>query len=97
MSDLEKSIRTLVESIVRDELAKHKQPANDHALTVADYANRYSIAQSTVRVAIREQRLAVIRIGRAVRIPGEARISPPVDANTARARLTLLRGSGTLK
>lgn len=91
MSDLEQTIRALVTSIVRDELAK-QQPANDGAITVAAYARRYAISERTVRDAIREGRLDHVRIGRAVRIPAEARIEPRVDGKTARARLVLLGG-----
>lgn len=80
MSDIE----TLIRSIVRDELAR-KSPANDGHITVADYAARRSISESTVRIAIREKRLPCLRVGRAVRVPADAEISPPVKTRAARA------------
>lgn len=94
MSDLEDIIRR----IVRDELGALKKPANDapEAITVAEYARRYSISESTVRIAIREKRLEHVRIGRAVRVPSGARISPAVRDATDRARLRLL-GGGRLR
>jgi len=89
VSDLEQTIR----DIVRDELAKHRAPANDDShITVADYARRYSISERTVRDAIRDQRLEHQRIGRAVRITASAKIEPRTEHATARARLTLLGG-----
>lgn len=91
MSDLEDTIRR----IIRDELSKHAKPANDETeqLTVAEYARRWSLGQSTVRAAIREKRLECIRVGRAVRIPSGARIAKgAVDDATQRARLLLSRG-----
>jgi excisionase family DNA binding protein len=85
--DLEQRIR----EIVREELAKAK-PANDDGdhLTVATYAARLAVSERTVRDAIRDGRLEHVRIGRAVRIPAAAKISPRVEAATARARLALL-------
>lgn len=90
-------LRVLIAELVDEALAK-RAPANDATgtshLTVAEYAKRYAISQSTVRAAIRERRLEHMRIGRAVRIPQEAQIqrSDP-DSATDRARLKLL-GSG---
>jgi len=91
MSDLE----SLIRSIVRDELAKVK-PANDddrEFVTVAEYARRWSISQSTVRDACREKRLEHERVGRAVRIPAVAKIvREKADEVEARARLVLMGG-----
>jgi hypothetical protein len=86
------SIEDLIRSIVRDELAK-ASPRTEH-VTVADYAKSRSISVSTVRVAVRENRLAHIRIGRAVRVLANAEIAPKVTAEaiTERARMVLLRG-----
>ena len=72
-----------------------RAPANDRPemLTVAAYARRWAISQSTVRHAIAEKRLAVTRIGRSVRIAADAKIgTPAADAATERARLKLLGG-----
>lgn len=90
MSELEDIIRR----IVRDELGAQKKPANDvvENITVAEYARRNSISESTIRHAIGEKRLECVRIGRAVRIPATARITPAVRDATDRARLRLLGG-----
>jgi excisionase family DNA binding protein len=61
-------------------------------VTVDEYARRWSLSPSTVRHAIREKRLPVTRIGRAIRIATDARIAPRVDSATANARLRLFRG-----
>lgn len=93
MSDLEQMIR----AIVRDELAKQVKPANEETehLTVAEYARRWSLGQSTVRAAIAERRLEHTRIGRAVRIPAGAKIAAaPTSANEL-AVLKLMRGGRT--
>lgn len=88
--DLKDALRPLVAELVA-ELAK--PPANDvDALTVAHYARRWSISESTVRVAIREGRLEHVRIGRSVRIPTSARIQPPSDDATTRAMQVLMGG-----
>ena len=86
------SIEDLIRQVVRDELAKAKPQATPEHVTVDEYAKRWSISPSTVRAAIREQRLAVTRIGRAIRIDAAATISPPVRDATARARLRLMGG-----
>lgn len=93
MTDFERALRPLIERVVREVLSERDKPASDAHLTVAEYARRYSISQSTVRAAIREKRLEHTRIGRAVRIPADARISSSsVDDARAAARLKLLGG-----
>lgn len=90
MTDLEETIR----AIVRDELAKQK-PANEDAsayLTVDEYARRWSLSTSTVREAIREGRLAVERVGRAIRIQSNARIGTAATTANEQAVLKLMRG-----
>lgn len=91
MIDLEQLIR---DAVKRELDARGiREPANDaEAITVAAYAQRYSISERTVRDAIRDGRLEHVRIGRAVRIPSKARITERVDAETSRARLVLLGG-----
>lgn len=92
MIDLEQLIRDAVKREL-DRRGIHAKPANDaEAITVAAYAQRYSISERTVRDAIRDGRLEHVRIGRAVRIPSKARITERVDAETSRARLVLLGG-----
>ncbi len=87
MSDtpsLEEVVRRIVRSEVAAALAEGK-PAG--LVTVAEFAQQRSISPSTVRVAIREHRLDVTRIGRAVRVATDATIYPDaVDCAAARAR-----------
>lgn len=94
MTDIEQTLRALVRDEVARALAEREQRAE--LVTVADYAKQWSLSQSTVREAIREGRLAVERVGRAVRVPADAKIDRRVDRDdpTARARLRLLRGGG---
>jgi excisionase family DNA binding protein len=90
--DLEKLIADAVAAEL-DRRGIHAKPANDvETITVAAYCERYSISESTVRVAIREGRLEHIRIGRAVRIPPNAKIAKRESDATTKARLILMRG-----
>lgn len=90
MSDIEAALRPLVAKLVDEALAK-REPANDVGeLTVAAYCIRHSLSESTVRGAIRDERLEHHRIGRMIRIPADARITAPVRDATARARLKLM-------
>lgn len=91
MIDLEQLIRDAITAELDRRGIKPANDASEH-LTVAAYAQRYSISERTVRDAIREGRLEHMRIGRAVRVVAGARIGPRVDAVTERARLTLLKG-----
>lgn len=84
------------------DLAGREVPPSQH-LTVEAFAASHSIGKSTVRRAIRERRLDVVRIGRAVRVPADAVIAAPVtttaDAAMQRAERQLglpasPRGSG---
>jgi excisionase family DNA binding protein len=93
------ALRAMIVAVVREVLAEHKQPdAAPEYATVADYARRRQIAESTVRAAIRDGRLPALRIGRrAIRIPIAAEIGSLVNPArtadaTARARLKLLGG-----
>lgn len=81
-----------IRAIVRDELAKAKPPPAEALVTVAEYARRRAISVSTVRAAVADKRLAVTRIGRAVRIAPTAAIAKraPESAN-ARAVLKMMR------
>lgn len=94
MSTLEEQLRETIRAIVREELAK-ATPANDGApLTVAEYAAHWKVSQSTVRAALRENRLTAIRIGRSVRVSATERIAPAAnDKATERAMLRLLGGT----
>jgi len=75
--------RELLEAIREDEklrlelaaaLVAEPSPA---LITIAEYARRRSISQSTVRAAIRDGRLPSSRIGRAIRIDTRAEIAEP--------------------
>lgn len=56
------------------DLAGREAPPSRH-LTVAAFAASRSIGKSTVRRAIREHRLEVVRVGRSVRVPADAAIA----------------------
>lgn len=56
------------------DLTGREAPPSRH-LTVAAFAASRSIGKSTVRRAIREHRLEVVRVGRAVRVPADAVIA----------------------
>jgi excisionase family DNA binding protein len=85
------TIEQTIEAIVRRVLAERdSQPANDAHVTVAEYARRRSISESTVRQAIRANRLPCLRVGRAVRVPADEEIAPAVRDTTQRARAKLL-------
>jgi hypothetical protein len=87
------SIEDLIRSIVREELAKTQPAANPDNLTVDGYAAKWRISPSTVRAAIREKRLDVTRIGKAIRIAADARIRSTRGPDaTTRAQMTLLSG-----
>lgn len=95
--ELEQQLRRLVREEVRAALAESSGGPIAKHLTVKAYAAARSIAESTVRAAIREGRLPSIRIGRAVRVPADAAIGPSASrANEATARaeraLGIMRG-----
>lgn len=77
MTPLEHALRTLITEIVREELGK-LMPTPADLVTVAEFARRRSISPSTVRHAIRDGRLPVTSIGRAVRVAADATIGRPV-------------------
>lgn len=87
------ALTALIDERIAAALSRAARPANDEYLTVAEYARRYAISESTVRTAIREGRLEHTRIGRAVRVPAAAKIGASApDSATERARLKLLGG-----
>jgi excisionase family DNA binding protein len=96
---LDMALRSLIVEIVREEVQRAMAgaaPAQPRYVTIAEYAGRFSISQSTVRAAIREGVLPARHIGRALRIPETAEIgrrtrTAKVDA-TERARRRLLGG-----
>ncbi len=91
---LENVLEAIVRRVLREELAAMK-PAG--LLTVEDYALAQAISQSTVRAAIRDGRLEVTRIGRAVRVASGAEIAsaavePKSVIAKAERKLGLVKG-----
>jgi excisionase family DNA binding protein len=83
VSDLEAQLRELVRQEVKRELdARAAETGVDAApadyITVAEYARRRSISQSTVRAAIEDGRLPGMKFGRALRVPASVEIGRPV-------------------
>lgn len=92
MIDLEELIAQAVAAEL-DRRGITAAPANDaEAITVAAYAQRYSISESTVRKALADGRLEHEHVGRSVRIPADAKIQPRARDAGSRADLILLRG-----
>lgn len=67
MSDLE----TLIRTIIRDELGKLRQPANDEYLSTADAADLARVRPSTIRRWVRAKRLSKIGGARRVLVKRE--------------------------
>ncbi len=89
-------LKEFVREVVREELARAKPaPITPAVVSVAAYARERSISESTVRKAIRDHRLDVVRIGSALRVPVAAVIGkrPVANDRTDRARARLL-GTG---
>lgn len=84
--DFAAALRPLVAELVAEQLAKLREAPAAELVTVDEYARRRSISTSTVRAAIREGRLLVERIGRAVRVPAAAAIARPPSSAAAAAR-----------
>lgn len=72
MSDLEDRIRAIAREEARAAI-REAAPTTD-LISVDEYARRRSISPSTVRKALRENRLPFTRIGRIVRIRPDAEI-----------------------
>lgn len=87
MTDLNDTIRQIVRDEVQRLLSTKDAPRTDpNYVTVNDYARQRSISTSTVRAAIRDGRLAAMRIGRSVRISADAEIGRVVNVNRAESR-----------
>ncbi|MBA3844231.1 MAG: hypothetical protein H0X39_16710 [Actinobacteria bacterium] len=90
------SLEDTIRALIRDELAKVKPATAPSLVSVTSYAARYQISPSTVRAAIRENRLEVTRIGRAIRIaPDAAILADAPNAAGSKARLLLMAGGKT--
>jgi excisionase family DNA binding protein len=81
-----RSLADLIRGIVRQELDQRAAESAVRHLTVSAYAATHSLGKSTVRTAIREGRLPVERIGRAVRVRADAVIAPRAATESATAR-----------
>jgi excisionase family DNA binding protein len=104
MSTFEESLEAMLERVVRKvmrECAKiaAAPPPADELVTMAAFARRRSISESTVRAAIRAGRLPAVKIGRAVRVRADAQIGEPApissastNADTPRARAARILG-----
>lgn len=84
-ADLLAGLEAYIRRLIREELVAHDARSVTEYVTVRKYARRRGLWVTAVRKAIAERRLAVTRIGRAVRIPAEAMIQPcrsqdPLDA-----------------
>jgi excisionase family DNA binding protein len=87
----------LVRTIVREELdaRTNATTASAQLLSVAGYAKKFSLGNSTVRRAIAEGRLTCVRIGRSVRLACDAVIVDRAETALDRAEAKLgLRGGG---
>jgi excisionase family DNA binding protein len=80
VTGFEDKLREMIREVVQEEIAKAGGAAGGELVTVAKYAERCSISQSTVRAAIADGRLEAVKIGRAVRIPANATIARPARA-----------------
>jgi len=84
-----------VRQILREELDKRAAPTG--LISIREFAVRHSLAESTIRNAIREGRLVAERHGRAVRIAAGSKIAPRRASNSnvsgrADKILSLVRG-----
>lgn len=94
MTDVLDSLRTFIAQVAREEIAKERA-ANANVpelVTIAAYAARMSLSESTVRKAVADGRLDHERIGRTIRISATAKIAPRAHRPADRAMATLLRG-----
>jgi excisionase family DNA binding protein len=68
--------RSRVPPVIADRPNRRKRvPAAEELLTVAQVAENWQVSQRTIRRMIADGRLAVVRIGRAIRIP--AKVAAP--------------------
>lgn len=80
----EQLLADIVRRVVREELAAIAKPITGDKITIAAYAAARSISPSTVRAAIRDGRLAAMKVGRSVRVPADAEIGVQVHASPAK-------------
>jgi excisionase family DNA binding protein len=104
VNTLDQAFEAMLERVVRRVLpevlaATRAVPAADELVTMETFARRWSISESTVRAAIRDGRLPAVKIGRAVRVRGDAQIGTPApsssastNADTPRARAARILG-----
>lgn len=87
MNTLDQAFEAMLERVVRRVMpevlaATHAVPV-DELVTMATFARRRSISESTVRAAIRDGRLPAVKIGRAVRVRADAQIGKPAPSSSA--------------
>jgi excisionase family DNA binding protein len=102
MSTFEEALEAMLERVVRKVMLERQELAAtsaDEMVTMAEFARRRSISESTVRAAIRAGRLSATKIGRAVRVRADAQIGEPApsssastNADTPRARAARILG-----
>lgn len=87
MSTFEEALEAMLERVVRKVLRECAELAAaapaDELVTMATFARRRSISESTVRAAIRDGRLPAEKIGRAVRVRADAQIGKPAPSSSA--------------
>lgn len=102
MSALETALEAMIERVVRKVMREREEIAPapaEELVTMATFARRRSISESTVRAAIRSGQLPAVKIGRAVRVRADAQIgkaapssSASMDADTPPARAARILG-----
>jgi excisionase family DNA binding protein len=102
MSALETALEAMIERVVRKVMREREEIAPapaEELVTMATFARRHSISESTVRAAIRNGHLPAVKIGRAVRVRADAQIGKPApsssassDADSPRARAARILG-----
>lgn len=103
MNTLDQAFEAMLERVLRrvvpEVLAAIRAAPSDELVTMATFARRRSISESTVRAAIRSGQLPAVKIGRAVRVRADAQIGKPApslsassDADTPRARAARILG-----
>jgi excisionase family DNA binding protein len=86
MSTFEEALEAMLERVVRKVMREREELAAvpaDELVTMATFARRRSISESTVRAAIRAGRLPAVKIGRAVRVRADAQIGEPASSTNA--------------
>jgi excisionase family DNA binding protein len=89
MSIFEEALEAMLERVVRKVMRECGEIAatpTDELVTMAAFARRRSISESTVRAAIRSGQLPAVKIGRAVRVSADAQIGKPAPTSGANTK-----------